>query len=139
MRFLRARQGEQPQSVRLCKWCGKPIEIFRWKDGRNFYCSSRCLSAGLFPAWVFGSVFLTPFLIATITVPDAVFYLVWVGTGGGEWVYPIEDISPLVSFMVWGTIAVICVSSVFFLYMAFSGWRTRREIRLEQDAESPVL
>ena len=79
---------------------------------------------------------MTPVLIATILAPGAVFNLFLVGNGGG--LVPYERIPPVGFLFIWGEIAAACGLSVYSCGEVYSGWRSRKEIRVEQDANDRV-
>jgi hypothetical protein len=116
---------EPSQSTLTCKWCGRPVTVFRWMDGKNIYCSSRCLSAGLFPVMLFCALIFTPILMGTVMFPDAMYRLVLYGVS----IDPSSEIPPLSRMLIGNLIGVFCVAALWFWYEAHKGWRVRQETR----------
>jgi hypothetical protein len=117
---------ELSDSDLLCRWCGQPVSVKWWKDGKRIYCSSRCLSAARFPLMLVCAAALTPILIGTILAPDAMFYFFVAGQGG---TIPSGGLPLPLLALIWGEIAAACLSSLFLWYEAHVGWRVRQETR----------
>lgn len=83
-----------------------------------------------------GAVFLTPFLIATIIAPTAMFYFF---LGSASWSIPLEDIPLSASIMVWSLTAVFWGCTIFFWYMVYEGRKAHKDIHAEQGAHDSVL
>lgn len=105
---------------KVCSWCGRPEPSSRWSGTRFSYCSFRCLAAAEYRTSLLVAILMTPFFVAILLFPQAMYEILLQGAT------PSETTSPLAPGVVVIIILLISGSSIGSLYAAYVGWTVRR-------------
>lgn len=111
---------EVEQAGRVCSWCGRAETRSRWSGTRFSYCSFRCLAAAEFRSSLSVAILMTPFFVAILLFPQAMYEILLQGAPSSETTGHLA-VGVAVIIML-----VISGSSIGSLYTTYVGWTVRR-------------
>ncbi|MFX1603747.1 MAG: hypothetical protein ACFFCK_09705 [Promethearchaeota archaeon] len=112
-------EEEEPVG-KACSWCGKSETRSRWSGTRFSYCSFRCLAAAEYRTSLLVAILMTPFFLAILLFPQAMYEIILVGAT------PYGTTNPLAPGFTVIIILLISGFSIGSLYAAYVGWTVRR-------------
>ena len=112
------------EDIKICHWCDRPIHGRFWRDGRRYYCSSECHSAGLFSLFLPITVLFSTLLILFLIWPVGMFYF-FTRTNSYNF-SPNFTSSPLFLAIIFSVIALLFCCSIGFAKWTYQGWNHRR-------------